>query len=113
MFYIGYEKEIISSLLILWMLLRIYGKRKIKLKRKKYKNKKLANSKRFYNTGFKFKLSLWDVVKFKIRLSDYSTEKGVRYSYLFNVKLFGLEILRTKYTDQEGQIYKRRVTFRS
>lgn len=110
---INNEKETILLLVILWMVLRIYNKRKRKLKKKKFKKVRLAKSKAFYNTGFKCEFCFWDIIKFKLRLADYCEVRGVRYCYLFNIKLLGLEFLRAKYIDQKGQVYKRKVTFRS
>lgn len=110
---INNEKESIIILTIVWMLLRIHRKIKRKLKKKKFKKAKLANSKQFYNTGFRCEFTYRDIIKFKLKFSDYCDKKGIRYYYFFNIKLLGLEFLRTKYIDQKGAIYKRKVTFRS
>lgn len=69
-------------------------------------------SKMFYNTGFKFSISFWDVIKFKLRLADFDDTHGVRYQYLYAIKIFGWEIFRTKYTDQKGKVYKRKINFK-
>lgn len=108
-----HKKETLLVLFVLWLFVRLYDRRKRRLKKKKYRNKKLAESNKFYGTGFRCELCLWDVVKFKVRLADYCDKKGVRYNYLFNIKLFKWESLRTKVTDHNGFVTKRRITFRS
>jgi hypothetical protein len=107
------KKETVLLLVILWMALRIHRKRKRKLKKRQYKKTRLASKKRFYNTGIRFEANIKDIIKIKVKLADYCDKKGVRYCYLFNIKLFGLELLRVKYIDQKGAVYKRKVTFRS
>lgn len=102
---------IVIGLIVLY--LSIKSRRLIKLKKKKFKRARLAKSKKFYNTGFRFEINQSDVIKIKIRFSDYCDKSGMHYCYLFNIKLLGLEFLRAKYIDQKGQVYKRKVTFRS
>lgn len=70
------------------------------------------NRKKFYNTGIRIIFSFFDIFKFKLRLSDYDDTKGVHYNYLFSFKIFGFERYREKYTDQKGQVYKRKIKFR-
>jgi hypothetical protein len=65
----------------------------------------------FYNTGFKLIFSAWDKLKFKLRLADFDDTKGIRYIYLFEVKIFGFDFYRLKYIDQKGKIYKRNLRF--
>ena len=77
----------------------------LKPKRKK-KKKKL-----FYNTGFKFIFSAWDRIKFKVRLGDYDDYVGIRYIYLFEIKIFGFDFFRIKYIDQKKKIHKRKIRF--
>jgi len=108
-----YHKETILALLILWLIIRLYDKRKRRLKRKKYRNKKLANTNTYYNTGFRFELNFKDFVKIKIRMADYCDKKAIRYNYLFDIKFGNFEFLKTKITDQKGHVIKRNVTFRS
>ena len=79
----------------LWAIIRILSKRK----------------KLFYNTGFKLIFSAWDRLKFKIRLADYDDKLGVRYIYLFEIKIFCFDFFRLKYIDQTGKIYKRKLRF--
>lgn len=79
--------------------------------RKKKKFVKIKNS--FYNTGFKFIYSAWDVVKLKIRLGDYCDKAGIRYCYLFQFKLFNFEMCKVKYIDGNGKIYRRNINYRS
>jgi len=67
----------------------------------------------FYNTGFRFEICFYDRVKFKIRLNDFCDKKGIKYKYLIQFKFFKFEVIRTKFIDQQGKIYKRRVHFRS
>lgn len=102
---------IIVGLVILYLYIK--SRRPKILSKKRYKKSKLAGMKKYYNTGFKCEFCFYDIIKFKLRLSDYCTNKGVRYSYLFNIKLFGVEFLRAKYIDQKGQVFKRKITFRS
>ena len=106
-------KILFSIIGLLIVYLYIKSKKPKRLRKKKFKKAKFAKKKRFYNTGFKCELCFYDIIKFKLRLADYCEKKGVRYSYLFNIKLFGLELLRAKYIDQNGGVFKRNVTFRS
>jgi len=107
------NKYLFSIIGLLIIYLYIKSRRPKVLKRKRFKKAKLAKKKKFYNTGIKCEFCFYDIIKFKLRLADYCDKQGVRYCYLFNIKLFGLELLRTKYIDQKGQVYKRKVTFRS
>ena len=108
------EHRILFSVIgLLILYLYIKSRRPKVLRKRKYKKARLTSKKSYYNTGFKCELCLWDIIKFKIRLGDYCDKKGIRYSYLFNIKLFGVEFLRMKYIDQKGQVFKRKITFRS
>lgn len=73
---------------------------------KSQKKKKL-----FYNTGFKIIASAWDRCKLKIRLGDFDDKYGVRYIYLFEIKIFGFDFYRIKYIDQNGKVFKRKIRF--
>lgn len=96
-------------LFLVIVVFKIFTKKK-KLKRSKYRNKRLAAKKtKYYNTGFNAGLCLWDYFKFRIRLGDYCDKKGCRYQYYFLFKLFNFEIIRMKYTDQKGQVFKRKI----
>lgn len=102
---------IILGLLILYLYIK--SRKPKRLRKKKFKKAKFAKKKRFYNTGIKCEFCFYDIIKFKLRLADYCDKKGVRYCYLFNIKLLFIEFLRMKYIDQKGQVYKRKITFRS
>lgn len=105
------EEAIIILLVIFYLYLRS-RKSKKKLKKKRYKKAKLASNKKYYNTGIRFEINFYDAFKFKLRLADYCDKKGVRFSYLFDLKLFSLEFLRVKVIDQKGHVTKRKITFR-
>ena len=107
------NKPLAIVLGLLLTYLYIKSKRPKVLRKRKFKKAKLARKKRYFNTGIRFEANIKDIIKIKIRLLDYCDKKGVRYSYLFNIKLFGIEFLRTKYINQKGEVYKRKVTFRS
>lgn len=107
------HRELFSIIGLLILYLYIKSRRPKILRRKKFKKSKLANKKKFFNTGFRFEINFKDIIKIKIKLADYCDKKGCRYCYLFNIKLFSIEFLRVKYIDQKGQVYKRKVTFRS
>lgn len=93
---IDYLRYIILVLCTLFLILGIGRKKKKKM---------------FYNTGFKIIFSAWDRLKFKIRLADYDDKTGVRYNYLIAFKIFCWDFYRIKYTDQEGNTYKRKLRF--
>ena len=38
----------------------------------------MKKKKLFYSTGMKINISLWDIIKFKLRLGDYDDTHGVR-----------------------------------
>ena len=107
------NKELFTVVGLLILYLYIKSRRPKVLRKRKYKKARLASKKRFYNTGIRLEVNFKDIIKIKVRLADYCDKKGVRYCYLFNIKLFGLELLRVKYIDQKGAVYKRKVTFRS
>jgi len=95
------------SLFVILVCNVIKSKRNKKLKIKKSKKNKPG----FYNTGYKCSFSLKDVIKLKLRFSDYCDKQGVRFSYLIAIKIFNFEISRMKYTDQNGKVSKRKIRF--
>lgn len=64
-----------------------------------------------HRTGFKIMFSLWDYIKFKLRLFDWDDTKGLYYVYLFSVKIFFIEFARMRYV-LDGKIYKRKINYR-
>lgn len=109
-FIISNRIEILLVLIILWMTIRIYNKRKRKLK--KFRRRKDIK-KNFYNTGFRIIFTAFDILKFKLRLGDYCDKTGIRYNYLIAFKFFKWEYIRLKTQNQDGIIKKRKITFRS
>ena len=95
------------GLIILYLYIKSRGPKV--LKKRRYKKIK----KQFYNTGIRHESCFYDIIKLKIRLADFCDKKGIRYCYLFQFKLFGLELYKVKYIDQKGRVYKRKVQFRS
>ena len=71
----------------------------------------MRNKKLFYSTGFKSIFSAWDILKVKIRLWDYDDINGIRYSYLFAIKIFDFEYYIEKYVDQKGVTHNRKLRF--
>ena len=67
----------------------------------------MKNKTLFYSTGIKILVSFYDVIKFKLRIADYDDVKGIRYTYLISIKIFGWEFYRIKYKNQKGKVYKR------
>jgi hypothetical protein len=84
-------------------------KRKSKKKFKKTKYKKIKKG--YYSVGVKCSYSIFDVLKFKLRLCDYCDKQGIRFNYYLAVKFFNLEFCRMKYTDQKGHVSKRKIRF--
>jgi hypothetical protein len=103
------EIAILALLLLLVFLIIKRKKHKKTLKRAKYRKVKPG----FYNTGYKCSFSLRDVIKLKLRFADYCDKQGVQFHYFLSIKLFNFELCRMKYTDQKGQVFKRKIRFGS
>jgi hypothetical protein len=100
--------EVLTVSLFLLLVFKII-KRKSKKKFKKTKYKKIKRG--FYSVGFKCSYSIFDIIKFKLRLCDYCDKQGIRFNYYLAIKFFNLEFCRMKYTDQKGKVLKRKIRF--